>query len=158
MFPQKNHSLCGHQVQYSIYLIGPKCESVLHHGKSGEIFCETENHLRTSAEVTVQSLTQDFRDFSHERNVQEKLVFDMSPKLVSKIEASGRSQNCTLESSFAAVQFAHDSSSRIVIYVRYFPRSHPRLAAVSTRTASSASGRDSGCSVPAGSPIRPASS
>ena len=42
----------------------------------------------------------------------------MSPKLVSKIEASGGSQNCTLESSFAAVQFAHDSSSRIVIYVR----------------------------------------
>ena len=41
----------------------------------------------------------------------------MSPKLVSKIEASGGSQNCTLESSFAAVQFAHDSSSRIVIYV-----------------------------------------
>ena len=40
----------------------------------------------------------------------------MSPKLVSKIEASGGSQNCTLESSFAAVQFAHDSSSRIVIY------------------------------------------
>ena len=48
--------------------------------------------------------------------MQEKLVFDMSPKLVSKIEASGGSQNCTLESSFAAVQFAHDSSSRIVIY------------------------------------------
>ena len=64
----------------------------------------------------IQSLTQDSRDFSHERNVQEKLVFDMSPKLVSKIEASGGSQNCTLESSFAAVQFAHDSSSRIVIY------------------------------------------
>ena len=34
----------------------------------------------------IQSLTQDSRDFSHERNVQEKLVFDMSPKLVSKIE------------------------------------------------------------------------
>ena len=65
----------------------------------------------------IQSLTQDSRDFSHERNVQEKLVFDMSPKLVSKNEASGGSQNCTLESSFAAVQFAHDSSSRIVIYL-----------------------------------------
>ena len=64
----------------------------------------------------IQSLTQDSRDFSHERNVQEKLVFDMGPKLVSKIEASGGSQNCTLESSFAAVQFAHDSYSRIVIY------------------------------------------
>ena len=82
------------------------------------IVCRSRGTDQTtgSTRIRFQSLTQDSRDFSHERNVQEKLVFDMSPKLVSKIEASGGSQNCTLESSFAAVQFAHDSSSRIVIY------------------------------------------
>ena len=37
-------------------------------------------------------------------------------KLMSKIETYGGSQNYTSESSFAAVQFAHDSSSRIVIH------------------------------------------
>ena len=87
----------------------------------------------------IQSLTQDSRDFSHERNVQEKLVFDMSPKLVSKIEASGGSQNCTLESSFAAVQFAHDSSSRIVIYlpIPSIMRGLPALRAEHGRAATS---------------------
>ena len=68
--------------------------------------------------VHFQSLTQDSRDISHERNVKEKPVFDMSLMLVSKIEASGGSQNCSSESSFATVQFPHDSSSRIVIYNR----------------------------------------
>ena len=41
---------------------------------------------------------------------KNKVIFNMGLKPALKNEASGGSQNCTLESSCAAVQFARDSS------------------------------------------------
>ena len=49
-----------------------------------------------------QSSTQDSRDFSHERNVQNKLVFNMGLKPCVEDWASGGSQSCAKEDAQSA--------------------------------------------------------